>query len=115
MRRAVASVLVVALLWPGSIAQAGDVGSDGRCRMRLTERETRIRVRFVLRTNTPNRDWRVKVLDERRRVFHGVFTTNADGDFVVRTLIRRRPGFRRYEGRAVEIGTGVTCRVVLRT
>jgi hypothetical protein len=116
MRRALAFAVVVAvLLSSGIAAQAGIVGSEGRCRMRLIERETRIRVRFVMRTNTPNRDWRVKILDEQRRVFHGVFTTDADGDFVMRTVIRRRPGFRRYEGRAAEIGTGVVCRVVLRT
>lgn len=115
MRRALAFAVVVAVLSSGVAAQAGIEGSEGRCRMRLIERETRIRVRFVMRTNAPNRDWRFKLLDERKRVFHGVFTSDADGDFVVRTVIRRRPGFRRYEGRAAEIGTGVVCRVVLRT
>jgi hypothetical protein len=115
MRRALALATVVAVLSSGLAAQAGGSGSEGRCRMRLTELETRIRVRFVMLTNTPNRDWRFKILDRDKRVFHDVFTTDADGDFVVLTLIRRRPGFRRYEGRATEIGTRVVCRVVLRT
>ena len=115
MRRVLACAMVAAVLSSGVTARAGVVGSEGRCRMRLIERETRIRVRFVMLTNTPNRDWGFKILDERRQVFRGVFTTGADGDFVVREVIRRRPGFRRYVGRAAEIGTDVVCRVVLRT
>ena len=115
MRRILGIAIVAVLLSTTLAAQAGVSGSTGTCRMQLRERATRVRVRFAMRSNTAGRDWRFKILDEDRRVFRDVVTTDADGDFVVRTAIPRRPGFRRYEGRATEIGTGVVCRVVLRT
>jgi hypothetical protein len=115
MKRIVAFAVAVALLSMGATALAGSASSLGDCRMRLRERHSDIRVRFVMHTRTSGSDWRLRVFDEGRRVFRKIFTTDAEGDFVSRILIRRRPGFRRYEGRATEIGTGVVCSIVLRT
>jgi hypothetical protein len=114
MMRIVALAVAVSLLSPVAIASAGSPSPLGNCHMRLRERDT-IHVRFIMRTPNPGREWRLRIFDEGKRVFARRFRTNGEGDFIARTEIRRRRGFRRYEGRTTEIGTGVVCRVVIRT
>ena len=83
--------------------------------MQLFELQTRVRVHYVLRTPTTDRRWRFKIMDEGERVYHHVYRTDERGNFSVWVRIPRRPGYRTYEGVAVDLVTGDRCGITLRT
>ena len=114
MRKTLAVVALAAVISTGLAAEAG-AGWLGRCRMQLTELETLVGIRYVLRTPTAGRRWRLKVLDEGVQVFRKVYTTDENGDFIARTKIPRLPGYRRYVGVATDLIRHDRCRITLRT
>jgi hypothetical protein len=72
-------------------------------------------VHYVLRTPTAGRRWRFKILDEGERVYQDVLRTDQRGNFAVWVRIPRRPGYRSYEGVAIDLTTGDRCSITLRT
>lgn len=116
MRRPLLLAAIVLLVSAAPPAGAVDpVRGDvtGRCRMTLADLGDTIRVRYVLRTDRPHRDWRLAIFDDGVRVFSRRYTTGPRGDFVARAKIPDPGGVRRYVGRATDLVSRSRCQIAL--
>lgn len=87
------------------------LGLSFRCRLVATVRGEEIMLTLKLRTNEPQREWRIRILHESEPVYSKVRTTDARGDLKVRRLVPNLRGRDDLLGRARDLGTGAICKV----